>query len=182
MSGDALETDMHSKSGIIILAAMVLLASQPARAQNPIAQDGWEGFAVRSPDGRFDRCVLYNRTVPALNASPYGMLGISRDAQGRVGLMVFYQPRSLTRSSQAAVELRLDDRPPVSLSGEAVSDFHVVIPGPLDGPTLSALRVAKAIEITTDGKSAHFALAGIAAVLERLRTCVDANAPGPAAP
>ena len=40
----------------------------------------------------------------------------------------------------------------------------------------------KRIEITTDGKSAHFALVDIAAVLERLRTCVDANAPGPAAP
>jgi hypothetical protein len=172
---------MHPRSTAAILAVFILLATQPLWAQNLIIQDGWEGFAIRSPEGRFDRCVLYNRTVPALNASPYGMLGISRDAKSNIGLMAFYQPRSLTRSAQTVVQLRIDDRPPVSLAGEIVSDFHVVIPGPLDSPTLSALRDARAIEITTEAKPARFALADVAAVLERLRTCVDTNAQGNAA-
>jgi hypothetical protein len=77
---------MHSRSAIAILAA-ALLSTDPVGAQNLIVQDGWEGFVTRFPDGRFDRCVLYNRTVRALNASPYGMLGISRDTKNSVGLM-----------------------------------------------------------------------------------------------
>jgi hypothetical protein len=182
MTGDESRTAMHSRPAAAILAIVVLMANEPLRAQNMIAQDGWEGFAMRTPEGRFDRCVLYNRTVPALNASPYGMLGISRDAKAGIGLMVFYQPRSLTRSTQTVVELRIDDRPPVALAGEAVSDFHVVVPGPLDQATLSALRDAKAIEITAEAKPARFSLTGVAAVLERLRICVDANAAGSPAP
>jgi hypothetical protein len=178
MTDDVVRTEMHRRSAVAILAAVILLTIQPLWAQNLITQDDWEGFVIRSPEGRFDRCVLYNRTVPALNASPYGMLGISHDANNNVGLMVFYQPRSLTRAAQAVVQLRVDNRLPISLAGEIVSDFHVVIPGPLDGPTLTALRNAREIEVTTETKSARFALAGVAAVLERLRTCVDANAQG----
>jgi hypothetical protein len=171
---------MHPRSAVAILAAVILLTIHPLRAQNLIVQDGWEGFAIRSPEGRFDRCVLYNRTVPALNASPYGMLGISRDAKSNIGLMVFYQPRSLTRSAHTDVQLRIDDRPPVSLAGEIVSDFHVVISGPLDGTTTSALGESRTIEISTEAKPIRFTVTGVAAVLERLQTCVDANAQGKA--
>ena len=32
---------------------------------------------MRDTDNKFDRCVLYNRTVQALTASPYQMLGIA---------------------------------------------------------------------------------------------------------
>lgn len=172
---------MQRRSAIAILAAATLLGADPVVAQNLIAQDGWEGFVTRSPDGRFDRCVLYNRTVRAIEASPYKMLGISRDAKSSVGLMVFYEPRALTRSPRAAVQLRIDGRAPVSLSGDVVSDFHVVVRGPLDAATLAALHGARELEIATDFKPIRFTLTGVAAVLERLQACVDGNARASAA-
>ncbi len=82
-------------TGAALLIAMAM--SGPAGAQNLITQDGWEGFATRDADNKFDRCILYNRTVAALTASPYDMLGITRDAAGRIGLLVFYGPGLLRR-------------------------------------------------------------------------------------
>src|ERR1051325_9924585 len=64
---------------------LVLLAGGPVRAQNAISQDGWEGFAMRDTENKFDRCVLYNRSIQALTASPYQMFGITRDDAGRPG-------------------------------------------------------------------------------------------------
>jgi hypothetical protein len=152
-----------------------MLMAGTAHAQNLIAQDGWEGFATRDADNQFDRCVLYNRSVQALTASPYGMLGITRDAAGRIGLLIFYEPRTLTRGA-ATVQLRLGQRPPVSVAGTALSDFHVNVPA-LDAATLAALRDAKEIEATVDGHAIRFALADVGAVLDRLDACVKTYGP-----
>ena len=156
------------------------LAAVPLAAQNLIAQGGWEGFAMRRPDGRFDRCVLYNRTVPALNASPYGMMGLTRDGSGNTGLMVFFEPRSLARGEPTTIQMRIDDEAPVSLSGDAVSDFHVVIPAALDSRTVTAIRKARKFEFATDTKTTRLKVADMGvdmgAVLDRLKTCVDTNA------
>ena len=65
---------------IYIALLIAALAAAQARAQNPISQDSWEGFALRDADNKFDRCVLYNRSIQALTASPYQMFGITRDA------------------------------------------------------------------------------------------------------
>ena len=160
----------------VFSAVAVGLAAAPLAAQNLIAQGGWEGFAMRHPDGRFDRCVLYNRTVPALNASPYDMMGLTRDGSGNTGLMVFFEPRSLTRAERTTIRLQIDDEAPVTLPGEAVSDFHVVIPGPLDSRTVAAVRNARKIEFSIGAKTIRFTVADMGAVLDRLKTCVDANA------
>lgn len=154
---------------------IAVLAAGPAEAQNLIAQDGWEGFATRDADNRFDRCVLYNRTVQALTASPYDMLGITRDAAGRIGLLIFYEPSTLTRGS-ATVQLKLGQRPPVPVGGTVLSDFHVAVPA-LDAATLTALRDAKEIEATVDGHPIRFDLADVGAVLDRLDTCVKIYGP-----
>lgn len=165
------------RTWVVLLSAIAAgLTAAPLAAQNLIAQGGWEGFAMRHPDGRFDRCVLYNRTVPALNASPYDMLGLTRDGSGSIGLMVFFEPRSLTRAERTTVRMRIDDAAPMSLAGDAVSDFHVVIPGAFDNRTVAALRNARKIEFSTDTKSIRFTVADMAAVLDRLTACVDANA------
>lgn len=166
---------MVRTTGSMLLAAAIGLTAGPLAAQNLIVQDGWEGFAMRHPDGRFDRCVLYNRTVPALNASPYGMLGITRDGGGHIGLMVFFEPRSLSRGARTPLRMRIGDRAPVSLTGDAVSDFHVVVPGPLDGAAVAALRDAQAIEFSTESKTLRFAVTDVGAVLDRLRACVDGH-------
>jgi hypothetical protein len=166
---------MLRTSAAVFSAVAVGLVAAPLAAQNLIAQGGWEGFAMRHPDGRFDRCVLYNRTVPALNASPYGMMGLTRDGSGNTGLMVFFEPRSLARAEPTAVRVRIDDDAPVSLSGEAVSDFHAVIPGALDSRTVAAVRNARKIEFSIGTKTIRFAVADMGAVLDRLKTCVDAN-------
>jgi hypothetical protein len=164
-----------------VLSAVVAgLAAAPLAAQNLISQGGWEGFAMRRPDGRFDRCVLYNRTVPALNASPFGMMGLTRDDAGNTGLMVFFEPRSLARGEPTTIRMRIDDEAPVSLSGEAVSDFHVVIPGALDSHTVTAIRKARKFEFETDTRTTRLKVVDLGvdmgAVLDRLKTCVDANA------
>ena len=154
------------------ILALVVLWPKTAPAQNAIVAGSWEGFVTRTPEGKFDRCVLYNKTIRALNAAPYTMLGITRDGGG-VGLMAFYEPRTLTRDSKIGVEIRIGDRPPMTLPGDVKSDFHVVIPGPLDAATLAALRDAGSIEITAETKPIRFSLANTGAALDRLADCVS---------
>jgi hypothetical protein len=158
-------------------AALVaaLLAAGHAAAQNLITQDGWEGFAMRDSSNNFDRCVLYNRTVEALTASPYDMLGVTRDAAGRIGLLVFFEPRALTRGN-TTVRLKLDQRPVVAVAGDVLSDFHVNVPT-LDNDTVAALRDTKSIEVTVGGHTISFDLAHAGAVLERLDACVKIYGP-----
>jgi hypothetical protein len=154
---------------------LALLAAGPAGAQNMISQDGWEGFAMRDTDNKFDRCVLYNRSIQALSASPYQMFGITRDAAGRIGLLIFYEPRTLTRGD-TTVRLKLDQRPPVSVAGTVLSDFHVNVPA-LDAAAVTALRGAKAIEATVTDRTIRFDLADVGAALDRLETCVKSYGP-----
>ena len=163
------------KPGLICAAVLAALAAAPAGAQNLIAQDAWEGFATRDADNKLDRCVLYNRSVQALAASPYQMLGITRDAAGRIGLLIFFEPRMLTRG-ETKVLLRLDQRPPVSVTGTALSDFHVNVVA-LEPPTLAALRDAKGMEATVEGHTVRFELANVGAVLEKLDACVKMYGP-----
>jgi len=162
----------RSISAALLLA---LLTASPAPAQNLISQGGWEGFATRDTDNKFDRCVLYNRSVQMLTASPYEMLGITRDAAGHIGLLIFYTPRMLTRGD-TTVRLKLDQRPPVSVAGTALSDFHVAVAA-LDAATLAALRDAKTLEATTENRTLRFDLADVGAVLERLDACVKSYGP-----
>ena len=147
----------------------------PAEAQNLISQDAWQGFAMRGTDNKFDRCVLYNRTVAALTASPYDMLGITRDATGSVGLLVFFGP-GLLRRGESQIQLKLDQRAPVSVAAEVLSDFHVNVPA-LDPATLAALRDAKAVEAAIDGRTIRFELSAVGAVLDRLDACVKTYGP-----
>ena len=154
---------------------IALTMAGPAGAQNLISQDGWEGFAMRDAENRFDRCVLYNRSVQVLSASPYQMLGITRDAAGRIGLLIFYDPRMLTRGD-TTVRLKLDQRAPVSVAATALSDFHVNVAA-LEPATLAALRDAKAIEATVEGHTIRFELADVGAVLGALDACVKNYGP-----
>jgi hypothetical protein len=147
-----------------------------ALAQNRIATPGWDGFALRDPEGKFDRCVLYNRSIEALSASPYEMLGITRTAGGQVGLLVFFAPRALTRGSNIAVNLKVDGRTLPPLSGAAISDFHVNVAGPIGANALEALRQAKVIEAKAEDKTIRFQVADVASVLDTLDECVKANA------
>ena len=156
-------------------AVLAALAAAPASAQNLIAQDAWEGFATRDADNKLDRCVLYNRSIQALTASPYQMFGITRDAAGRIGLLIFFEPRMLTRG-ETKVLLRLDQRLPVSVAGTALSDFHVTVAA-LEPPTLAALRDAKGMEATVEGHTVRFELANVGAVLEKLDACVKMYGP-----
>jgi hypothetical protein len=159
------------------LAAMLCLAPMPtAIGQNRIAAPGWEGFALRDPAGKFDRCVLYNRSIDALSVSPYEMLGITRAATGQVGLLVFFTPSALTRGSNIAVNLKIDGRPFAPLSGAAISDFHVSVAGPIGANALEALRQAKVIEASAENKTIRFEVADVDAVLDTLDECVKANA------
>ena len=160
-----------TSAALLIAWAMV----GPAGGQNLISQEGWEGFAMRDAENKFDRCVLYNRTVQALTASPYQMLGITRDAAGRIGLLVFYDPRTLTRG-ETTLRLKLDQRAPVSVAATALSDFHVNVAA-LEPATLAALRDAKAIEATVEGHMIRFELADVGAVLDRLDACVKMYGP-----
>ena len=164
------------KRGTIIAALLLaLLAAGRAAAQNVISQDGWEGFAMRDADNKLDRCVLYNRTVQALTASPYEMLGVTRDQAGRIGLLIFYDPRALTRGD-TTVRLKLDQRPPVTVAGTALSDFHVNVPA-LEPATVAALRDAKTIEATVADHTIRFEFSDVGAVLDRLDTCVKSYGP-----
>src|SRR5262249_6470971 len=152
-----------------------MLAAGPAGAQNMISQDSWEGFAMRDTENKFDRCVLYNRSVQALSASPYQMFGITRDAPRRIGLLIFYEPRTLTRGN-TTVRLKLDQRPPLSVAGTVLSDFHVNVPA-LEPAAVAALRDTKAIEATVADHTIRFDLADVGAVLDRLDACVTSYGP-----
>lgn len=166
---------MHcGRTGAALLIALLVTANQ-AGAQNMISQDSWEGFAMRDAETRFDRCVLYNRSVQALTASPYGMLGITRDADGRIGLLIFYEPRALTRGD-TTVRLKLDQRPQVTVAGTALSDFHINVPA-LEPATVAALRDAKTIEAAVEGKAIRFELGDVGAVLDKLDACVKMYGP-----
>ena len=159
------------------LAGILYFGFAPmALAQNRIATPGWEGFALRNPEGKFDRCVLYNRSIEALSASPYEMLGITRAAAGQVGLMVFFTPRALTRGNNIPVNLKVDGRSLAPLSGAAISDFHVSVAGPIGPNVLVALRQAKVIEAKAEDKTIRFEVADVDAVLDTLDECVKANA------
>jgi hypothetical protein len=164
-----------NRGPICIALLIAALAAAPAYAQNLITQGGWEGFALRGPDNAFDRCVLYNRSVQVLAISPYQMLGVTRDAAGRIGLLVFYEPRTLTRGA-TTVRIKLDQRAPVPVAGEALSDFHVNVPA-LDAATVTALRDAKAIEATVDTHTIRFELSDVGGVLDRLDACVKMYGP-----
>ena len=161
---------------LIAAITLILFGVTPVGAQGRIAEAGWEGFAISGSDGRFERCVLYNRTIEALNDSPYDMLGLSQDRTGSVGMLVFYHPRALKRASSVPVRLKLDQRPAFTTSGDVLSDFHVRMKGPLDAKLTAALRQARTLVVTTQGKTERFALADVGAVLNALETCVRNNA------
>jgi hypothetical protein len=162
---------------LIAAALAVMLGATAGHAQDRIAQGGWEGFVIPGSDGRFDRCVLYNRTIAALTDSPYDMLGLSRDRAGAVGMLVFYRPRALDRETGVQVQLKFDQEATFAVKGEVRSDFHVQVPGPLDAKLVESLRQAKTLAVTTQGRTEKFALADIAAVLDALTQCVKENAP-----
>jgi hypothetical protein len=158
-----------------LAALMISPLAAPAAAQNQISEEGWEGFAMRDANNKFDRCVLYNRTIQALTASPYEMLGITRDAAGRIGLLVFYDPRALTRG-RTTVRIKLDQRPAAPFPADALSDFHVDVPA-LDADTVTALRNAKTMDATAGSHTIHFDLSNVGGVLERLDACVKIYGP-----
>jgi hypothetical protein len=164
------------KRGLTSAALLIaLFLASPAGAQNAISQGGWEGFAMRDTENNFDRCVLYNRTVQLLTASPYQMLGITRDAAGRIGLLVFYEPRTLTRGA-TTVSLKLDQRAPVSVAATAISDFHINVTA-LEPATVAALRDAKTMEATVQGHTIRFELTEVGAVLDQLESCIKSYGP-----
>ena len=103
------------------------------------------------------------------------MFGITRDAAGRIGLLIFYEPRMLTRGD-TTVRLKLDQRPPVSVAGTVLSDFHVNVPA-LDAAAVAGLRGAKAIEATVTDRTIRFDLADVGAALDRLDACVKSYGP-----
>jgi hypothetical protein len=158
-------------AGIGLSAALICAAG----AQNVIRHGGWEGFATRDNDGKFDRCVLYNRTIELLTASPSNMLGLTEDAKGSVGLMVFFEPRTLVRSESSAILVRIDQGAPVRLPAAILSDFHAVTTGNFDAATIAALRAAKTIEVTVEKNMLRFELADPAGVLDGLQACVSEN-------
>jgi hypothetical protein len=162
---------------LVALLTLFGVAGLPAAwAQNRIAAPGWEGFALRDPTGKFDRCVLYNRSIEDLTASPYEMLGITRSAKGDVGLLIFFDPRALTRGSNVPVNLRVDGRPLPPLTGAAISDFHVSVGGPIGPNAVSALRQASKIEATAESKTVQFEVSDVGGVLDTLAECVKTNA------
>ena len=158
---------------VAVLVCIVNVGTASATlAQNRIAVGAWQGFAVRDPENKFDSCVLYNRTIDKLTLSPYEMLGITRAANGDVGLLVFFTPGALTRESDVPVNLKVDGRSLPPLSGVAKSDFHVSVAGPIGPDELTALRGAKQIEATAENKTLTFTVADIGAVLDTLNECV----------
>jgi hypothetical protein len=165
-----------SVSNRLSLAVLALLAAMtPARAQNAIRFPPWEGFAQRDPEGHFDRCILYNRSIAALTASPSNMLGVSRDTENRIGLLVFYEPRALTRGGNVPLALKIDDHGPITIPSQVISDFHLRTIEPLDSATVAELRTAHSIETTIQGKRQSFAVADVAGVLRTLADCVIDN-------
>jgi hypothetical protein len=90
-------------------------------------------------------------------------------------LLVFYGPGQLTRGDKQIV-LKLDQRPPVTVAAEVLSDFHVNVAA-LDPVTIAALRDATTIEATIDGRTIRFELSAVGAVLDRLESCVKTYGP-----
>jgi hypothetical protein len=166
-----------TQTGKLLFAAALALAlcGDAAWAQGRLAVPGWQGFVLRGPDGKLDRCVLYNRSVEALNASPYEMLGLTGNRSG-IGLLVFYRPGALLRNAAASLILKLDENAPAALTGEVISDFHLAVPPPLPAGVLDQLRGARTPEVTVQGLTLSVELAEVAAVLEALAACVKANA------
>jgi hypothetical protein len=158
-----------------IALLLTLGGSAAASAQNRVTSEGWEGFATRTPEDRLERCVLYNRTIAALNSSPYDMLGLTRDPDGKIGLMIFYRPRTLTRSEHVGVSLKINDEQPVALAGEIPSDFHVTSTG-VPAAVVAALRSAKTIEAVTEGHAIRFSVKAVDQALDALEACVEQNA------
>jgi lysozyme family protein len=103
------------------------------------------------------------------------MLGLTRNAAGKVGLMVFFNPRTLQRGANVAVNLKVNGKPLAPLTGIAPSDFHVSVDGPVGRATLAALRQAKAIEATAESKTVQFQVEDLGAVLDELDACVKSN-------
>ena len=157
-----------------IALVVTLSGSLVAIAQNRVTSEGWEGFATRTPEDRLERCVLYNRTIEALNSSPYDMIGLTRDAEGRVGLLVFYKPRTLTRGEHVGFTLRINDEPPVTLDGEVPSDFHLASES-IPAAVVAALRSARTIEAVTEGHAIRFAVSNVGPALDALEDCVRDN-------
>jgi hypothetical protein len=81
----------------------------------------------------------------------------------------------LTRG-ETQIRLKFDQRAPVSVAAEVLSDFHVNVAA-LDPATLAALRDAKAVEAAIDGRTIRFELGAVGAVLERLEACVKTYGP-----
>jgi hypothetical protein len=175
---EAWTVKISSRLWVFALVCIVNVGTASATwAQNRIGVAGWQGFAVRDPENKFDSCVLYNRTIDQLTISPYEMLGITRTANGDVGLLVFFTPGALTRESAVPVNLKIDGHPLPPLSGVAKSDFHVSVAGPIEPDELAALRGAKEIEATAENKTITFTVADIGAVLDTLDECVKRYAP-----
>ncbi len=169
--------DVTHKIIMAAVASIALLLAPCALAQVRIGHEGWEGFSTRGADGKLDRCVLYNRSIDAINAEPYEMLGLSNDGTGRIGLLIFYRPGALTRGPQVPVTVKIDQRPPAKFTGDVISDFHIKVEGPLDQRTVEALRQTKTIEVTTQGQTQRFDVSGLAGVLDALASCADAHPP-----
>ena len=159
-----------------IAGAVCLAGPPPAYGQNRIATSGWEGFATRDSSNKFDRCVLYNKSIEALTISPYDMLGITRSAKGEIGFLVFFEPSALKRGSNIPVMLRINGQQVAPLTGQALSDFHIRIAGPVATKTVAALRDATSIDATAEGKNVHFDVSDVSAVLDSLDECVKSNA------
>lgn len=167
----------HLVCRLIAAIMAAVLGTATGHAQGRIAESGWEGFAMLGSDAGFERCVLYNRTIAALNDSPYDMLGLSRDRAGAIGMLVFYRPRALKRATSVPVQIRFDKGRTFVVKGNVRSDFHVRVMDPLDPKLVEALRQAKTLAVTIQGRTEKFALAGVGAVLDALAACVKENAP-----
>jgi hypothetical protein len=159
----------------LLAAVLVGSGTGTVSAQNVIRAGAWEGFATRDSDGKFDRCVLYNRTIEALTASPSNMLGITEDRSGRVGFMVFFEPRTLTRAENSTLQIKLGQGGPIDLPATVLSDFHAVTSGGLSTAAALRLREAKAVDVSVEGHSQTFELPDVGSVLDELQSCVENN-------
>jgi hypothetical protein len=166
------------KYGVLMVFALAnaLGFVSAAHGQNRISASGWEGFVTRDTENKFDRCVLYNKTIAALTASPYDMLGITRTAKGDVGLLVFFEPSALKRGNNVALTLEIDGHAVAPMTGQALSDFHIRVAGPIGANTVAALRGATSIEATAEGRTVQFEVSDLGAVLDELADCVRAYA------
>jgi hypothetical protein len=154
----------------LICALLAAFVPCTASAQTRIVQDGWEGFATPAEGDVAAHCVLYNRTIDAINRDPYDMIGLSKDATGKLSMLVFLQPNSLVRGPRVPVTVKLDQLS-LYLAGDAVSDFHLMIPGPFDGRALSVMREAHTIEISVQRHNHRYDVGALGAILDKLDAC-----------